>query len=103
MKEAVVIRRWHTSSNAATIGCTRGTGSQSTGAERELSSTASRSLRVPFQELQGLIVELRDILVNWRVGTAFKDQQLGVADVPLHAICESSGSSDVVPPECYER
>ena len=57
---------------------------------------------VALQKLQGLVVELLDIFVDWCMRTPFKDNHLGVADCPLHPACKTGGSRNVVPPESYQ-
>jgi len=41
---------------------------------KQLSCASRDSPLVPFQELQSLLIKLLDILVDWRVSTAIKDQ-----------------------------
>ena len=46
---------------------------------------------VALQELQGLLIELLDLLIDGRVRTPFKDQQLGTGDTTLQLIRETRG------------
>src|SRR5438132_14339828 len=47
---------------------------------------------VLLQELQCLVVELRDVLIDWRVRTPFKNQQFGIANPSFHSICKACRS-----------
>ena len=59
--------------------------------------------RVALQKLQRLVVELPYFFIDRRVRTAFKDQQLGIANITGHPIREASGGRQVVTSECYLR
>ena len=54
---------------------------------------------VALQECQGLLVELLDLLIDWRVRALFKDQQFGAAYGTFHPIRKTSRRRHVVTPK----
>jgi hypothetical protein len=58
---------------------------------------------VALQELQGLLIELLDLLVDGSVRTPFKDQRLGTANIAPHLIGKTSGGCLVGTSEGYLR
>src|SRR5689334_15167637 len=59
---------------------------------------------MPLQELQRLIVESLNVLIYRSVCAPIENQQLGIADIRLHAFCKSTARGcDIVAPKAYLR
>ena len=59
---------------------------------------------MPLQELQRLIVESLNVLIYRGMCASIKNQQLGIADISLHAFCKSTARGcDIVAPKAYLR
>src|SRR5690349_14315883 len=59
---------------------------------------------MPLQELQRLIVESLNVLIYRGMRACVKNQQLGIADIRLHAFCKSTARGrDIVAPKAYLR
>jgi hypothetical protein len=58
---------------------------------------------VALQELQGLQIEFLDLLIDGRVRTPFKDQQLRIPDITVHLRGKTCGGHLIEASECNLR